>query len=455
MEPQIRVLVVDDEEPHAEAVAESLERVGYECVIATSGREGLRLIAEKSFDIVLTDLCMPGVDGMELLRLIKEKGGGADVVLMTGHGSIETAVQAMRMGACDFLTKPLALDDLIARLERVSHWRELMLENQALREQLDAQQGACGMVGASPRIQDVFRTALRYARKRPPVLITGESGTGKELVARFLHSHGPNPDEPFLPIDCSALSGPLIESELFGHTRGAFTGAVQDRLGLLASAGKGTAFLDEIGELPLELQAKLLRALQEREFRPVGSNRVHPFAARIVAASNRDLAAAVRDGKFRSDLYYRLNVLALALPPLRDRKTDIGALAQYFIARHSDREDGIAGIAPDAMERLQEYEWPGNVRELENAIQRALAVSAGPLLSLADFPAEIRYAEAASSQYTRLEQLERQAIIEALQATGGHRLRAAGRLGIGKTTMYRKLKDYGLDDNAAGEASDS
>jgi DNA-binding NtrC family response regulator len=440
------VLVVDDEEDVRELCQDALVEAGFGVRTASSVQEALRLLEEVPVDIVLSDVRMPGMDGIELLRLVKEQSLSVDVVLMTGYATVETAVEAMQKGASDYIAKPLVLADLETRLNRLVRWRGLVLENQLLREQAQSQSGPSGLVGTSPRIQEVYRLALRYARKRQPVLIMGASGTGKELIARAVHNWGANAEEPFLPIDCSALSPHLVESELFGHTRGSFTGAVQDRPGLLASARKGTAFLDEIGELPVDLQAKLLRALQEREFRPVGSNKAVPLEARIVAATNRDLLEASRDGKFRSDLYYRLNVLSVKLPLLRDRRSDIPALAHSFILRHGGPEEGIMGIAPDAMERLMGYDWPGNVRELENVVQRALAVTAGPLLRLADFPAEIRYTEIddAGEKYTYLQQLERRAIIEALESTGGHRLRAAELLGIGKTTMYRKLKEYGL-----------
>jgi len=442
-----QVLVVDDEEDVREFCKDALADAGYCVRTAASAREALRILGEQHVDIVLSDLKMPEMDGIALLERIREQAPGVDVVLMTGHATIETAVQAIRMGASDYLAKPVSIGDLKTRLDRLAGWRDLVLENQLLREQLQGNGGSCGLVGTAPRMREVYRTVLRYARKSQPVLITGESGTGKELIARALHDHGSNPEEPFLPVDCSALSPHLVESELFGHVRGAFTGATQDRAGLLASARKGTAFLDEIGELPLDLQAKLLRALQEKEFRPVGGNRTAPLEARIVAATNRNLPDATRTGRFRSDLYYRLNVLAIPLPPLRDRKSDIGALAQHFILRHSQPEEGILGIAPDCLKSLQGYAWPGNVRELENYIQRALAVTSGPLLTLADFPPEIRYPDRAAGgrAYTQLELLERNAIMEALESAGGHRLRAAEMLGIGKTTMYRKLKEYELD----------
>ncbi|HEY2016081.1 MAG TPA: sigma-54 dependent transcriptional regulator [Bryobacteraceae bacterium] len=443
-----QVLVVDDEADIREFCQDALADAGFGVRTAISAGEALQILDEEHVDIVLSDLKMPGVDGIQLLQQIKERAGAVDVVLMTGHATIETAVRAIQMGASDYITKPVSAGDLAVHLNRLVRFRELILENRLLREQVEEQHGSCGLIGTSPRMQEVHRTVLRFAAKRQPVLITGESGTGKELIARALHRRGANPNEPFMPIDCGSLSPNLVESELFGHARGAFTGAMQDRPGLLASARRGTAFLDEIGELPLDLQVKLLRALQERELRPVGSNRPIPLEARIVAATNRNLLEAVREGKFRSDLYYRLNVLAIPLPPLRERKSDIPGLVQYFILHHGGPEEGIQGIAPDALERLTSYHWPGNVRELENHIQRALAVTSGPLLQLNDFAPEIRYRNTAEGgrAYTYLEKLERTAIIETLENTGGHRLRAAEVLGIGKTTLYRKLRDYGLDD---------
>jgi DNA-binding NtrC family response regulator len=453
---RVEILVVDDEEDIREFCRESLVDAGFGVRTAGSAREALGILEEAPAEIVLSDLKMPETDGLELLRQVKECCSGVDVVIMTGHATVETAVQALQTGAADYVTKPLNLSDLQSRLERLVSWRELVLENQVLRQQLGSQRGTRAIVGSSARMRETWRMALRYAPKRQPVLIIGESGTGKELIARAIHDHGPSPQEPFLPIDCSALSASLIESELFGHARGAFTGAIQERQGLLATAGKGTAFLDEIGELPLELQSKLLRALQEREFRPVGSNRPQRLEARIVAATNRNLSELVRHGKFRSDLFYRLNVLPVKLPPLRERRSDIAELARHFLAIHGSQEDGIAGIAPQTIERLMNYDWPGNVRELENCVQRALAVSTGPLLAPGDLPLEIRCSGASCDRrkYTHLEQLERTAIVEALEGTGGHRLRAAELLGIGKTTMYRKLKEYGLDDDrGCGEAA--
>jgi len=297
----------------------------------------------------------------------------------------------------------------------------------------------------------VSRLILQVAAQRHPVLIIGESGTGKELVARAIHAQGPWHDEPFVPVDCGALTPTLIESELFGHLRGAFTGATQSRVGLLAAAGSGTIFLDEITELPLELQPKLLRALQEREIRPLGSNERIPLEARIIAATNQDLEQAIQRGTLRKDLYYRLKVVPIKLPPLRERKADIPLLVAHFMARYAGKERGFEGVSPEAMARLRNYNWPGNVRELENCIQRSLALGTPPEIQVKILPTSLlnyRADESPAEPPTRLQELERQAIRQALEITGGDRLRAARLLGISKTTIYRKLKEYGLADEA-------
>ena len=315
-----------------------------------------------------------------------------------------------------------------------------------------AQPGAWrGLIGDSERMRKVYREVRQVAARRHPVLIIGESGTGKELVARAIHAQGPWHGQPFVPVDCGALTPTLIESELFGHVRGAFTGATQSRLGLLAAAGSGTVFLDEITELPLELQPKLLRALQEREIRPLGSNLWTPIEARIIAATNQDLEQAVKRGSMRKDLYFRVKVVPIVLPPLRERVTDIPLLVAHFLAQYGSKEAGFKGISPEAMARLRSYNWPGNVRELENAIQRSLALAAPPEIQVRDLPTSVLnyFAPGPSAEMpTRLEELERQAILQALEATGGDRLRAARLLGISKTTIYRKLKEYGVVNEA-------
>jgi DNA-binding NtrC family response regulator len=314
-------------------------------------------------------------------------------------------------------------------------------------------QSLAEFMGSSEEMQKVYRLIVKVAAQRHPVLILGESGTGKELVARAIHAQGPWHDQPFVPVDCGALTPTLIESELFGHVRGAFTGATQARQGLLAAAGEGTVFLDEIAELPVELQAKLLRALQEREIKPLGSNeRIH-LEARIIAATNQDLDAAIQRGSLRKDLYFRLNVVSIKLPPLRERKSDIAALVRHFIARHAGKESRVAGVSDEVMARFMSYDWPGNVRELENCIQRALALGSGPEVQMKDLPSNLLYhvgsAPSRRQELTTLQELEQRAIRQALEATGGDRVRAAKLLGIGKTTIYRKLREYGLENEAS------
>jgi two-component system response regulator HydG len=302
-------------------------------------------------------------------------------------------------------------------------------------------------------MQRVHRLIAKVAPQRHPVLILGESGTGKELVARSIHAQGPWRDKPFVPVDCGALTRTLIESELFGYVRGAFTGATQSRQGLLAAADGGTVFLDEVAEIPFELQAKLLRALQEREIRPLGSTARVRLDARIIAATNRDLDVAIKQGAFRKELFFRLNVVSIKLPPLRERRSDIPALVRYFLDRYGGEKSGVSGVAEEVMTRLLSYDWPGNVRELENCIQRALALGSGPELQMKDLPTNLLYFAPGSSPQAKslitLQELEKKAILQALEATGGDRLRAAKLLGIGKTTIYRKLKEYGLEEDAS------
>jgi two-component system response regulator HydG len=444
------VLVVDDDDDVRQLCADVLAANGFAVLQAAGADSASEIIAGGQVDIVLTDLNLPGTSGIELLRRTRQEAPEIDVVMMTGFGTIPTAVEATRLGACDYITKPFDIDELVAVLMRVAEHQELTVEHRLLREQLATHRGLGEMVGMSEPMQQLYRVLMKIAPKHHPVLITGESGTGKELIARALHAHGPNSGNPFVPVDCGALSAHLIESELFGHVRGAFTGATQDREGLLGAAQQGTLFFDEIAELPLELQTKLLRALQEREFRPVGGNRRVALRARILAATNRNLEEEIQKGAFREDLFFRLNVLTAAAPPLRERKSDIPLLAQFFIDRDGTAADPVTGTGPDALELLQRYDWPGNVRELENYVHRALAVSAGPLIEPCDLPVRLcaMPVKSVRRDFTQLEEIERDAIAKTLEATGGDRVRAAKLLGIGKTTIYRKLKEYGLEVSA-------
>jgi len=445
--PDQTVLVVDDDEDIREICAEALEDAGFAALAAACGAEACALLDSEPVDIVLTDLEMPEVSGLDLLRVVKERNLDAGVILMTGHATVDSAVDALKTGAYDYITKPFNLDDLVSRVNRLAERRDLASENSLLRQQLKAGRGPGGMVGTSPAMQELYRVIGKLAPRRQPVLITGESGTGKELVARAIHECGPANQEAFVAFDCGALSSSLIESELFGHVQGAFTGASQRRLGLLASAGKGTLLLDEIAELPIGLQAKLLRALQEKEFRPLGSNQSQHFDARIVAATNRDLPAAVREGRFREDLYFRLNVLSVQTPPLRRRTEDIPALVRFFIDREAGMCNPVSGISRQAMDALKAYPWPGNIRELRNHVERAIAMSDGPLIQIDNLAPELRTSTSAPFPKTGLTQMqlaERDAIVRAMASTQGHRVDAAVLLGIGKTTLYKKLKDYGL-----------
>jgi len=364
-------------------------------------------------------------------------------------------VEATRMGAADYVTKPFHIPELRTKLDRVVRSLELDQENRLLREQLRTRPGFGGLIGLSPKMQRVYRLIEKVSQHNYPVLILGESGTGKELVARSIHFSGPRKNRPIVPVDCSALVPTLIESELFGYVKGAFTGAMHNRQGLMEVANGGTLFLDEIGDLPVDLQAKLLRALQEKEIRPVGSTDRVPITVRIIAATNRDLDAAVRQGKFRQDLYFRLNVVQIKLPPLRDRKGDIPLLVNSFLEKFSGPDSEPRRVSEDAMVRLMAYDWPGNVRELENAIERAIALGSGPILHVCDLPSSLQHNSGErllhNDELLPLEELERRAILRALREAGGDKLAAARLLGIGKTTLYRKLKQY----DAQAQASNS
>jgi two-component system response regulator HydG len=371
-------------------------------------------------------------------------------MMLTQYGTIETAVAATQLGAKDYVTKPFHLQELRTKIERLVQSAELDHENRILREQLRTRPGFGGLIGVSAKMQRVYKMIEKVSQHKHPVLILGESGTGKELVARSIHFLGIRQNKPFVPVDCSGLVATLIESELFGHVKGAFTGAQHARTGLLEAGNGGTVFLDEIGDLPLDLQSKLLRVLQEREIRPVGGIERVRIDLRIIAATNRDLESAARTGAFRQDLYFRLNVVQIKLPPLRERKSDIPLLVNSFLEKFGDPERPIRTISEDAMRRLMAYDWPGNVRELENAVERAVALGSGPILHIGDLPSNLQQDSNEkildSNELTTIEEMERRFILRALRETNGDKLAAARLLGIGKTTLYRKLKQYGPED---------
>jgi two-component system response regulator HydG len=372
------------------------------------------------------------------------------IVVVTGYGTVQSAVQAMKNGAYDYVTKPFSMEELRLLLERVAGHLKLKTENRILREKVKSKQGFGGIVGRAPEMEKLYRIIAKAAHSTHPVLILGESGTGKEMVARSIHFSGPYRDKPFIPVDCGSLVPTLIESELFGYVKGAFTGAMQSKDGLLAIAEGGTIFLDEIGELPIDLQAKLLRSIQEKEIRPVGSTKRIPINVRILAATNRDLEQAVSQGTFRRDLYFRLNVLSLKIPPLRERRQDVPLLAQYFLDRMARETGQERVLSDDAMKVMLAYDWPGNVRELENCLERACAFTTGPMIHVSDLPTSIHgvgVAEAGngdgSSKILPIAEMERQSILTTIAQLNGDKLMAARMLGIGKTTLYRKLKEYG------------
>ncbi len=421
--------------------------LGLEVHTASTTSEALEILEQSAVDIVVTDLRVPQLGGLELLKRINSSQPNTSVMVLTQYGTIETAVAATRLGARDYVTKPFHVDELRTKIERLVQALELDHENRVLREQLRTRPGFGGLIGVSAKMQRVYKMLEKVSQHNYPVLILGESGTGKELVARSIHFLGVRQNKPFVPVDCSGLVPTLIESELFGYVKGAFTGAQHSRTGLLETANGGTVFLDEIGDLPVDLQAKLLRALQEREIRPVGATDRLRIDIRIIAATNRDLESAIRAGTFRQDLYFRLNVVQVKLPPLRERKSDIPLLVSFFLEKFSDPLRPIRTISEDAMRRLMTYDWPGNVRELENAVERAVALGSGPMLHIGDLPSNLQQGSSdkllESNELTTLEEMERRFILRALRETNGDKLAAARLLGIGKTTLYRKLKQYG------------
>jgi len=453
----VTVLIVDDEDSTRDLCRDVAADSGLRPRTASTTEQAIEILEQFPVDIVITDLRVPERGGIELLKIIRESYPQTAVLVLTQYGTIESAVEATRMGAADYVTKPFHVPELRGKLDRVVRSLEIDQENRVLREQLRTRPGFGGLIGTSPRMQRVYRLIEKVSQHNYPVLILGESGTGKELVARSIHFSGPRRNKPFAPVDCSALVPTLIESELFGYVKGAFTGAQNSRQGLMESAGGGTLFLDEIGDLPVDLQAKLLRALQEKEIRPVGSTERIPISTRVIAATNRDLDNAVRQGNFRQDLFFRLNVVQIKLPPLRDRKGDIPLLVHSCLEKFSDPNREVRTISEDAMARMIAYDWPGNVRELENAIERAVALGSGPILHVGDLPSSLHYGTGEripqSDELLPLEELERRAILRALRESSGDKLAAARLLGIGKTTLYRKLKQYEGQSTAEPPAS--
>jgi two-component system response regulator HydG len=453
MASQIRVLVVDDDEPHAEAVAESLERVGYECVVAGSGREGLRLIEEQNFDIVLTDLIMDEVGGMDVLAKAKRELPDAEVVILTGHSTIKAAVLAMQAGATHYLTKPLDIGELRTVADKVSQSQRLARSNLELQRQLNERFGFEGVIGNSPLMHAVVERLRQIAPTSATVLISGESGTGKELVAKALHNNSPRRSKPFVALNCAALSENILESELFGHVKGAFTGADRERKGWFEHANGGTMFLDEVGDIPLSTQVKLLRVLESGEIVRVGTNEPIKVNVRLISATNRDLKEGIGSGGFRQDLYHRLKVVSVHLPPLRSRREDITLLTDYFMKQYAaSHGKTITSMSQAARKSLMAHPWPGNVRELKNTIESMVVIDSDGVLDVDDLTEDLVPAAPGSLGAGStgvdplvgrpLEEVEKHYIAETLKLTNGNREESAKLLGIGERTLYRKIKEY-------------
>jgi len=448
-----KILIVDDEEGMRRLLARLLFKAGYETALAANGAEALALVGSDHFDLVVTDIKMPEMDGLQLLQEIRAFDPELPVVVITAYGTVENAVAALRAGARDYITKPFENDDILLTIERVFEHARLLDENRYLHEQIEQRYNFAGITGRSATMQSVLEMAASVAAANANVLITGESGTGKELIARSIHSGSPRRDKPFIVLNCAALPENLLESELFGHEKGAFTGAMAARKGRFELAHEGTLFIDEVGEMSLPAQVKLLRVLQEHEFERVGSTRTIRCDVRLVAATNKNLLDAVKEGTFREDLYYRLDVVNIHLPPLRERREDIEPLAQHFIKRYA-AETGkqVDGLSPRALSCLLAYDWPGNVRELQNAIERAVVLSRTVTLTPHDFPQSIQgeadicvsVPQQDGNLTEILEDFERQLIVQTLRRHAGSQTRTAEVLGIKRTTLRYKMQKYGL-----------
>ncbi|HQR30233.1 MAG TPA: sigma-54 dependent transcriptional regulator [Anaeromyxobacteraceae bacterium] len=451
------VLIVDDEEPMRHLLTVILSDRGYDVRAVSNGEDALRELAARDYDLVLSDVRMPRMDGIALLRRALERQPDLTFIVMSAYGSHDSAIEAMKAGAYDYVSKPFRPDEVVLVLRKAEERLRLSRENRRLRSEIADGRRLENFVGSSPVVQDLLRQVRKVAPTPTTVLLTGESGTGKELVARALHDLSPRAAMPFVAVNCGAIPAELIESELFGHVRGAFTDASRDKKGLAAEADGGTLFLDEIGELPLGLQVKLLRFLEDGQVRRVGDTRSERVDARVVAATARDLGRAVKDGLFREDLFYRLHVVTLRLPPLRERPEDVPALVDHFLSRYARLrpEAPLRGISPGALEVLQAYRWPGNVRELEHAVERAVVLADGPLLEEADLPEEVRLPGRVTpslpprdgdlSVKRGFRALEERLIRDALDRTGGNRTRAAELLELSYRALLYKIKEYGID----------
>ncbi len=451
-----QILLIDDEAPNREALTLLLAGAGYQVQSAASGEEALNILQHTPFEVIISDLFLPGVSGIDILKQVKEDSPYTNVILITGNASAETAVEAMKEGAFDYITKPLNFEKLKILVAKALEKSRLVAENLYLRQQLRGKYKFDRIIGNSPAMQQVFSRMERIVHTDSTILILGDSGTGKELVAKAIHFNGPRREKPFVAINCGAIPAELLESELFGHTRGSFTGAIADKPGKFEVANGGTIFLDEIGTMPMPLQMKLLRVLQEHEVERVGSSKKIKLNVRVISATNANLEDEVKQGAFREDLYYRLNVIPILLPPLRERREDIALLARHFLQKSCrELKRPLISVSPAAMQAMEAYDWPGNVREMENVIERTVALTDGEIIERRDLPPGIgdeeeahpgllcpRVTEEGVDLVRIIEEIERRMITEALQLSGGVKARAAGLLGINRTTLVEKIKRF-------------
>jgi len=445
-----KILVVDDEKIIRETLTQVLREEGFFAIAAENGLAALEKLQYEDFDLVITDLKMPEMDGLQLLEKIKLSYAQTSVMIITAYGSLESAVEALRLGAYDYIVKPLDFDDVLLRVKRLMHHRELMEENKILRQEIAEKYGFSNIIGQSPAMKHVFRMIEKVSQSKGNVLITGKSGTGKELVARAIHFNSPRKNKPFVAINCGAIVDTLMESELFGYKKGAFTGATEDKDGYFKAADGGTLFLDEVGEIPLHLQVKLLRAIETGEVTPVGGTKSIKVDVRIIAATNRDLTKEIEAGNFREDLYYRLNVVEIRLPSLAERKEDIPLLVNHFIEKYSkELNRQIKGVDNETMRILMNYEWKGGIRELENVIERAIILTEGEFITRKDLPPnlvdrEIYFDDMPTTLKLALARFEKEHILKILRQAEWNKEKAAQLLGIGLSSLYRKMDEYDI-----------
>jgi two-component system response regulator AtoC len=446
MKKKAKVLVVDDEVIIRDSLRDWLTDAGYQVFTAENGAQALKIIQQEGLRIVIADLVMPGMDGIELMKRAKEISPDAEVIIVTAYGSIPTAITAMREGAYDYIEKPFCPERAEILIEKLVEHQELIEENLSLHHKLEERYRFENIIAKSPKMQQVIEIIKVVAKSNATVLITGETGTGKELVAQAIHSQSHRCGKPFVAVSCAALPESLLESELFGHEKGSFTGAYAQKKGKFEVAHRGTLFLDEIGEMSANIQVHLLRVLEEKEFTRVGGNESIKIDVRVISATNRNVKQAIANGQFREDLYYRLNVVNIELPPLRERKEDIPLVAQHFLKKFaSENNKEVSGFSPEATDFLLRYDWPGNVRELENTVERAVILAQNPLIKVADLPQQNLVPAHPTSSETSLKQVEKNHILSVLTETGGNYTEAARILGISRMTLYNKAKAYGLN----------